>query len=230
MGTSFLQNVKFGVLGDSISSLFNNAWQNVVIQRTGMILTVQDARPGKSFATAFECWGQPAIGGQPGTFTPNYNYPNPIAGNCSGYQNTGLTDGETFAQSLANVDFQLVVLGTNDTGYALGQLGDATNAGTFYGNMRWVAETYLNAKPSLRLVFVTLQENGSAPTEVNQQYANATVAYCNSVGIPVINMYNLGGVNWITSATLTLDGTHPSPLGFAKFYGPVIAQGVQKFF
>ena len=55
--SSALAGKNFGVLGASISALFGNAWQNVVIARTGMKLAFQDARPGRGFATAFECYG-----------------------------------------------------------------------------------------------------------------------------------------------------------------------------
>ena len=54
---SFLQGRNFGVQGDSISAVFGNAWQNVVIARTGMNLVSQDARSGRNLTTAFECYG-----------------------------------------------------------------------------------------------------------------------------------------------------------------------------
>ena len=139
----------------------------------------------------------------------------------------------SFASSLANVDLLVIQLGTNDGVVPLGQLGDATNAGTFYGNMRWVVETYLNAKPTLRIVLVTTQYNGFyTPPSAAQAYASASEAYGNSIGVPVINMYKLGGVNANTISVLTnnSDTVHPSALGFAKFYGPVIAQGLQQIF
>ena len=136
----------------------------------------------------------------------------------------------SFADSLSGIDVLVIALGTNDQAVPLGQLGDATNANTFYGNMRWVVETYLSAKPTLRVVLVTLQYNGFASASVNQQYAAATEAYGNSVGIPVINMFKKGGVNVITASVLTTDSVHPATLGFTKFYGPVIAQELQLLF
>jgi hypothetical protein len=36
----------------------------------------------------------------------------------------------------------------------------------------------------------------------NQLYADATVAYANSMGVPVLNMFNKGGVNAITGPAL----------------------------
>ena len=226
---SFLQGRKLGVTGTSISALFNHAWQDVVLKRTGMTLITQDARPGRTFQTTFECWGHPAVGAKLGTFQADYTFPG-VGGTCGGSQNLGLVDGETFATSLADTDVQVVELGTNDQGFPLGQLGDPTTADTFYGNMRWVVETYLQAKPSLRLVLVTLQFNGLASAAINQEFADAMVGYGNSVGVPVIDMYKLGGVNAVTASTLTRDGVHPSDYAFANFYGPVIAQGLQHVF
>ena len=197
-----------------------------------MTLAMQDARGGRRFDQAFECWGNPPVGGQPGTFDPTYVFPGPF-GSCGGSPYTGfigLTAGENFADSLSNIDVLVIDLGINDQAVPLGELGDATNANTFYGNMRWVVETYLNTKPTLRVVLVTLQYNGFATPSVNQQYAAATEAYGNSVGIPVINMFKLGGVNANTVQVLTRDTVHPSTLGFTKFYGPVIAQELQLLF
>jgi hypothetical protein len=220
---SFLQGRRFGVQGDSIAADYNNAWQNVVLARTGMTLAYQDARPGRRFDTAFECYGTVTPGTALGVFQAS-NAP----GNC--VASAGV-DGQTLAQNIANVDLLVVALGTNDfSAVALGGPGDATNAGTFYGNMRWIVETYLAAKPSIRLVLVTLQYVGTFPNATIQGYANATVIYGNSIGVPVINMSALGGVNSISAPALMRDNYHPSDFGFANNYGPVIAQGLQQLF
>jgi hypothetical protein len=219
-GTSALAGVNFGVQGDSIAAIFNNAWQNVVIQRTGMVLALQDARLGRALSDAFECWGATQVGQAPGVFNSAL-----AGGLCTGPQFTGVTNGETFADSLANIDLMVIALGQNDQTDSIGQLGDATNAGTFYGNLRYVVEAYLTAKPSMRVVFITLQQNEDVQMQQSSKaYADATVAYCNSMAIPVLDMWRKGGVNYLTINTLTVDTVHPSPLGFSKFYGPTIAQ------
>jgi hypothetical protein len=227
-GSTYLQGRRMAVQGDSISELFSNAWQSVVASRTGITFAVQEAHPGRRFDTAFECWSNPPVGGSLGPFTASHTLSG-VGGTCAG-NSIGITDGSTFADSLANIDLELIELSTNDTSVPLGQLGDATNAGTFYGNMRWVVETYLTAKPSIRLVLITLQYNGLASAVTAQQYANAMVTYGKSMGVPVINMYELGGVNAITAPVLLRDDIHPSDFGFANFYGPVIAQGVMQIF
>ena len=70
---------------------------------------------------------------------------------------TAGSDGNTLAQNIAGVDILVIQLGTNDQNHnvPLGFLGDPANAGTFFGNMRWVAENYLAAKPTMRVVFIT---------------------------------------------------------------------------
>ena len=218
-----LRGRTFGVNGDSIASDFNEAWQNLVTSRTGMTLVSQKARRSRRLDQAFEIYGTSIPGSallvnQGSVLTEG------------GYVSSG-TSGNTLAQDIANVDIEVVALGTNDQRkIPLGTLGDSITAGTFYGNMRWVAETYLTAKPSLRLVFVTVQYNQFANPATTRQYVNAMVDYGESMGIPVINMFTRGGVNAISAPVLTRDGTHPSDFGFANFCGPVIAQALQQIF
>jgi lysophospholipase L1-like esterase len=221
---SFLAGLNLGVQGDSIAAIFNNAWQNVVTARTGMILNPinQNARAGRNMTQAFEVYGTTTPGSALLVNQGTINTP-------LGPVSTG-TPGDTLAQDLVQIDLMIVALGTNDASFPLGNLGDPTNAGTYYGNMRWIAETYLSAKPSLRLVFVTPQYSGFGTHPQQQQMAEAMADYGKSMGIPVINMFALGGVNALTAPTLTRDGTHPSDYGFAHFYGPVIAQGLQQIF
>jgi lysophospholipase L1-like esterase len=189
-----------------------------------MILTSQDARAGRTLPEAFECYGVTT----PGASLGLYHVANAATGVCNNYG--GSSEGNTLAQNLANVDVLIVELGTNDVFEPLGASGDPVTAGTFYGNLRWVCETYLAAKPSIRLVLVTVQYNTNASSYWLRLYANAEEDYAKSMGIPVINMFNLGGVNAITASTLLRDGVHPSDLGFANFYGPVIAQELRRFY
>jgi hypothetical protein len=226
---SFLQNRRFAVQGDSISAILGNQWQKVVSSRTGMTQVVQDARPGRRFDTALECYGNPAVGVAPGTFNANYLIPG-MNNTCAVF-GFGSVNGNTLAQNMANVDVLVLQLGTNDNSVIpIGLLNDATTAGTYYGNMRWVMETYVKANPSMRIVMVTPQYMNNIPSATTLQYVNATVAYGNSVGIPVINMFALGGVNPANYQTLLLDDVHPSNFGINNFYGPVIAQVLQQIF
>ena len=226
---SFLHGRRFGVQGDSISALFNNSWQNVVIQRTGMTLVSQDARGGRGFATAFECWGNPPVGGTPGRYNSSYEFPEYPGATC-GQEAIGITNGMSFAASLGNVDVLIIELSSSDQQVPLGSLGDAVTARTFYGNMRWVLETYLRAKPDLRVVMITAEYNTAAQPQVTQQYVNAVLTYGNSMGVPVVNMFALSGVNSFTSSVYTRDGVHPSHYHFVNNYGPVIAQALTQLY
>jgi hypothetical protein len=221
---SYLKGKRLGVQGDSISSLFNNAWQNVVLARTGMTLTSQDARAGRTLHEAFECYGVATPGTTLGVYTitsSNFNY-------CNNYDGTSV--GKTLPQNLANVDVLIIELGTNDVWNPVGALGDPVTAGTIYGDLRWVCETYLTANPLMRLVLVTNQYGTGPPSTQIRQVADAQESYGKSMGIPVINMFNMGGANSITTTTLLRDGIHPSDFGFVNFYGPVIAQELQRFY
>jgi hypothetical protein len=77
---------------------------------------------------------------------------------------------------------------------------------------------------------VTPQYMNNIPSATTVQYVNAMVAYGNSVGVPVINMFALGGVNSTNYQTLLQDDVHPSNFGINNFYGPVIAQALQQIF
>lgn len=189
-----------------------------------MVAASQDARPGRTFGTALECYSQPTPGSQPGTFTPAYGLPFGTCGSLS----TAKT-GSTLAQNLAPVDILVIPLGTNDIllSTPIGTPIDAADANTFYGNMRWVVETVTTAKPGIRIIFVTAQYLTGIPPTKTAAYVNAEVAYGASVGVPVINMAALGGVNANSAGTLLRDGIHPSDPGFARFFGPVVAQGIQ---
>ena len=226
---SFLYGRRFAVQGDSISALFNNSWQNVVIQRTGMILVSQDARGGRGFRTAFECWGNPLVGEAPSGYNFSYEFPGYPGVTC-GQEAIGIPDGMSFSDSLKNVDLLIIQLSSSDQQMVLGALGDRVTAGTFYGNMRWVLETYLKAKPTLRIVMITAEYNSAAPPQVTQHYVDAMLAYGNSMGIPVVNMFALSGVNFLTSSVYTRDGVHPSHYHFVNNYGPVIAQALLQLY
>ena len=217
-----LQGKTFCVQGASISAWYDDAWQKVVERRTGMVLGAENARGGRTFAQAFEVYGTTT----PGTaLKVNQG----SVGTAIGPFRAG-TAGNTLAQDIAGCEVMFIELGTNDQGIPIGSLGDATSAGTFFGNVRWVDETYLEANPKLRIVHITPQYNRIAPLTVTMQYVNAIVAYGGSAGIPVINMLALGGVNDKSAPALTRDGTHPSDYGFSHFYGPVIAQGISQVY
>ena len=116
-------------------------------------------------------------------------------------------------------------LGTNDYSETLGSPGDATTAGTVYGNIRAFIEGVLTANPGMRLIMVTPYNSqartGSATLGVVAALQNVAANY----GVPVLDMYHLGGFNQFNWATmLQSDGLHPTPLGGAQLLGPAIAE------
>ena len=218
---SALRGRGLGILGDSISAA--NMWQPVVINRVGATITFQDARPGRKFSDAFECYGAPAVGGAPGMFQPAGN------GNCLAYGDVS-TLGNTLAQNLANTDVLLVRLGTNDQNIPLGSLGDAANAGTLYGNMRWVVETLLSAKPTIRLILITPELNNFASLQNIQNVVDAEIAFAGSMGLPILDLYRTSGNNALTNSLYTYDGTHLTNWAYQNVDGPAIAQFIQRWF
>jgi len=220
--TSFLAGKKFFVLGDSISSktMANKEWQKVVAIRTGLVPTFNDAISGRHLYEAFSCYGVSHPGDQLGTYSTAI----------SGCTSDGGKDGATLAANLADSDLAIIVLVTNDGHEPVGQLGDAPTSGTSEGTLRWIVETLETANPKIRVVIVTPQFNTNAPAPAFTLLADAEAEYAGSAGIPVINMFRLGGVNSINLSTMTVDGVHPNLWAFDNFYGPVIAQYLLQIF
>jgi 6,7-dimethyl-8-ribityllumazine synthase len=91
-------------------------------------------------------------------------------------------------------------------------------------------ETIETAKPQIRVVIVTPQWNRDGTIANVKQLADAEEQYGESVGVPAINMFRLGGVNDTNLTAMTEDGTHPRQWAFDNFYGPVIAQHLMQIF
>lgn len=218
---SALRGHGIGILGDSIFAA--NIAQPVIVARTGAVIAFQDARPGRIFATAFECYGSPARGTAPGTFQPAGKQQCVLPGYVA-------TEGNTLAQNLAGTDMLLLRLGTNDFYLPLGNPGDATTAGTVWGDMRWVVETLLTAKPTLRIILITPELNRFATPAVIQAIVDAEIAYGNSMAIPVLDLYRTSGNNAQTSLVYTSDGTHPNYWSSTFVEGPEIAQFMLRWF
>lgn len=213
-----LKGKKIAIWGDSISSIFANAWQNVLTTRGGCTVQFQDARPGRLMGQIFECYGNSPTGTNLGVISTPY-------GN---YQNTG-TVGNTLAQDIAACDIGIIFLGTNNFGSADGAYGDPSTAATNYGWVKFAIEGVLTAAPGMRLVMVTNQMRTSETIARAEALANIWETVARDYAVPVLNLTKVGGCNLITASTLLADGLHPSTLGFSKFVGPLIAQFVQQY-
>ncbi|SEG56527.1 GDSL-like Lipase/Acylhydrolase family protein [Bryocella elongata] len=236
-----IKGCRIGVIGDSISSIFGQAWQNVVEARTGCTLEYQDARPGRLYADAMECYGASTPTGTIG----NYNAANPLTYGsyasqaCSNYNSSSIAPypqtGLTLAQNLANVDVMLLELGTNDvtgigTGLqSIGTITDAPSAGTQYGNFNWLITALHTANPAMRLLIVTngADVGGTGYNAASLATAGAIVATAQIYADPVLDLTKVGGVNGLTISTLTIDNTHPTTASFQHFFGAAIANFVR---
>jgi lysophospholipase L1-like esterase len=179
-----------------------------------------DALSGRHLPQAFSCYGVNSAGGQLGTYLNSV----------SGCGSAGGKAGATLAENLADSDIAIIDLGTNDELAPIGQLGDDATSGTSEGTLRWIVETLEAANPKIRVVIVTPQLNSFAPAATVKRLADAQAEYAESAGIPVINMYRIGGVNATNLSTMTGDGVHPTKWAFNNFYGPVIAQQLMQIF
>jgi hypothetical protein len=196
-------------------------WEKVVAKRTGLVPTFTDAWPGRRLPEAFVCYGAISPGDPLGPYSAAG------APQCTA---DGGKAGATLAENLAGSDLAIINLGTNDEKEPIGQLGDAPTSGTSVGTLRWIVETIETANPKIRVVIVTPQMNNFGTVANVKLLVDAEVEYGGSIGVPVINMFRLGGVNATNLLTMTQDGTHPTQWAFDTFYGPVIAQSLMQIF
>jgi hypothetical protein len=233
---------KFAVFGDSISSIFNQVWQNVVIARLGVSLVYQDAAPGRNFANLFESYGITAPSQALG------NYDGAAAdGVGNAYFNAGKVQGQSFATNINNAapDFGYMRLGTNDQLVTTGALGDWIAVGTTAGNMRYDIDLILNARPTLRMFGVGPTWNGFGNYAQLQAIDAIEQTVYEFYSIPYLSMLKRGGGNVINNSTFTGDsnspsytltdpgnvttvttsgfGTHPSNFAQANVDGPALA-------
>jgi hypothetical protein len=120
--------IRIGVLADSIWASFSQVLQDEILRRVNLTpgysatLTYQDARPGRQFQDALECYGG-LTGTSPSLALGVYNSTNPLAGSgttapiptCGQFNTVSAPQsGSSLAQNLADVDVLIVALGTND--------------------------------------------------------------------------------------------------------------------
>lgn len=217
---SVLNNLNFGVNGDSISNGQYGLWQPTVTARTGAREKFRDSRPGRYIAKTFECYGATTVGA---TLSTNQGS---VTTDNGTYQNTG-TPGNTLAQDLAGLTVFVIEEGTNDTAKPIGTLGDSTTTDTFYGGLNYVYTTLTTANPTMRIIYMTPYPNN---------YANATSvaaaekAFAASRGAPVIDLWTQGGIysgNWAT--TLQGDQTHPTSYSYSHLIGPYASSVMEMF-
>lgn len=213
LASSSDQGMKIGFLGDSITAQYNQ-WQPVLLNRTGLVKSFQDALDGRATMQMLDGYS----GNTPGSINLGKSW------------NSG-TPGDTLAQDVAGLAGLIIWSGTNDTKYALGTPADAAWAPTEYGAIRGLVETLQAANPALRILWITPynSEARGGPAMVNIVAAIKSV--CAQHGIPVLDMYDNSGIsaqNWAVS--LLSDGVHPTATENTKVLGPMLAEWVRRYF
>lgn len=125
--------------------------------------------------------------------------------------------------NLSDIDLLTFLLGTNDFGgnTPLGAYGDATSAGTFYGDTRLVIETALTVKPWIQLLMLTPMKRGELagmpawdePNSVGHvlaEYVDAIIRICADYAVPVLDMFRTSNFNDISLPIYATDLLHPS--------------------
>ena len=125
---------------------------------------------------------------------------------------------------ISTVDSIIIEFGANDA-MKLVPLDNADNTldtSTTGGALRYMIKTLQTAYPSLKIVVLNVQKmSGYADAEHQKPYdsknQNAVIeSVCSDLSIPVIDIYNLLGINDYTSGTLLSDGVHRSHKGKLK--------------
>lgn len=131
---------------------------------------------------------------------------------------------EMKAIDMSTVDTIIIEFGTNDA-MKLVTLDNADNTldtNTTGGALRYMIKTLQTTYPSLKIVVCNVQKmSGYADSEHQKPYdsknQNAVIeSVCEELSIPVIDLYNLLGINDYTSSTLLSDGLHRSHKGKLK--------------
>jgi lysophospholipase L1-like esterase len=114
--------------------------------------------------------------------------------------------------------------GTNDyrgsggDGVPLGVKG-STDVNDFYGALKTLIEGLITKFPKGKILFITppRRTNDTSPNAQGFKlldYVNAIKDMCGDYSIPVLDLYNQGGINSFNSSTLQVDGLHPNQAGY----------------
>lgn len=142
--------------------------------------------------------------------------------------NHGTKNGNFYAEvaemksiDMATVDTIIIEFGTNDA-MKMVEVNNAENpldTTTTGGALRYMIKTLQTAYPKLKIAVCNVQRmTGYADAEHTQYYDSANQnevieGVCAELAVPVIDIYNLLGVNDYTKGTLLSDGLHRSHHG-----------------
>lgn len=122
---------------------------------------------------------------------------------------------------MSTVDSIVIEFGTNDALklITLDNAGNKLDTSTTGGALRYMIKTLQTAYPSLKIVVLNVQKmSGYADAEHQKPYDSKSQnevieSVCADLSIPVVDIYNLLGLNSYTSSTLLSDGLHRSHNG-----------------
>lgn len=128
---------------------------------------------------------------------------------------------EMEAIDMSTVDAIIIEFGTND---ALKQVtvdnaDNALDTNTTGGALRYMIKTLLTAYPSIKIAVCNVQKmsgylDGDQTISYDSKTQNGVIeSVCADLSVPVIDIYNLLGLNEYTSSTLLSDGLHRSHNG-----------------
>ena len=132
----------------------------------------------------------------------------------------------TVGEGTVAVDSTLAVTGAAadaNNSLPLGTLG-STDISTFYGALEVLITGLLTRYPGKGIGFITYPHYGVS--EGHRTYVNAIKEACARYAIPVLDLYNTGTLNTMTSALSTTfysDGLHPNELGHSVIARKVCA-------
>jgi len=130
-----------------------------------------------------------------------------------------------------DADLWTIFGGVNDWLYKtpVGTIND-TDPSTFYGALKAICEEILNRPNHPKLIlFTPLQSNRNGENEEGvsmQEYRQAIIDVGNLYNVPVLDLYNVGGINPDNLDTYTRDGIHPNVEG-TTLYVPAIVEIIQ---
>lgn len=111
----------------------------------------------------------------------------------------------------------------------VGTIGD-NDTKTFYGSLKAICDNVLSRpnKPKL-ILFTPLQSNRNGANDVGvtmSEYRQAIIDVGKLYSVPVLDLYNTGGIDSANLDKYTEDGVHPNILG-TELYAPKIVSAIQ---
>jgi hypothetical protein len=158
----------------------------------------------------------------------------------SGQQIITMGDNIT-STSFSDTDIVTVFCGAND--YAgnreLGTMADDKTVVSTYGALKKLIDKILTTKPEVGLAFITCTQIGlnqytfgwKQPNNLGytqEQYNDAIKEVCNYYSIPVLDLYNNGGINNFNFSKFTVDELHPNDAGY-RLVGTKIASFLNEY-